>query len=136
TVLVVVAGMDVLVVVAGSAAVQSGSPALLPLQMSLYPVPPAISLWTQPANCVHSRVSSPPFTIASTTYTLPVGALEMFNGTSPRLLPTTFTSDDLMTLTFTAPPAGAVLLTYLPTVAELTSQLLPCAITNDPLASS
>ena len=41
-----------------------------------------------------------------------------------------------MTLTFTAPPVGAVLFTYLPTLAELTSQLPPCGMSKVPLTLS
>jgi hypothetical protein len=55
----------VLVVLAGGTAVHDGSPLLLPLQMSLYP--PGIPLRTHALNCVQRRVSSPPFTIVSTT---------------------------------------------------------------------
>jgi len=48
-------------------------------------------------------------------------------------LPTTFTIDPgLMTLTFTAPPVGAVLFTYLPTLPEFTIQLLPWGMRNVP----
>jgi hypothetical protein len=61
----------------------------------------------------------------------------MSSGVSPRLLPTTFTSDaGLITPTFVAPPVGAVLFTYLPTVAELTSQLAPCGMSKVPLTLS
>src|SRR5687767_1533828 len=65
-VLVDVVVVVVRVVLGGNTAVHAGS-GLPVLQTSLYPMPPATTLCTHPANCVQSRVSSPPFTIVSTT---------------------------------------------------------------------
>src|SRR5262245_58517518 len=96
----------------------------LPLQESLTPVPPAMSLRTQPVRYEQSLVVSAPFVTVNATDTTPYCDGKMSRGTSPRLRAFTFAkSPCLITPVFTAPPAGAALFTYLAIVLSFTTQL-------------
>jgi len=86
---------------------------------------------------VQCRLVSAPLVTVYTARTLPLGAVEMSIGVSPRLLATSFASlVGLITDTLTEPPVGAALFTYFATVLLLTSQPEPWGARNAPLALS